>query len=137
MDLNFNWIEKKAKGRGDRNTDGFITIAVHRNGKFKDGSVAYQTVIVFHQKAISKFRLMGGDRLSIGFDKTAKLVALKRTTNENGYKVSKQGKSLRIQISFDHYPFLVHENIHIDNNSYFEQDGMFVLNLNKFEIKLK
>lgn len=135
MDLNFKWAEKRSKGRGEVEVDSIARLSVIKNGMSK-GKVKKALTIVFYDSMIKNMRLMAGDLIEIGFDKTARLVAVKRTTSDNGYKLSKMGKTLRTQIKENAYPF-IHESIYIKEDNFFEQDGIFVFNLNSFDVKIK
>ena len=136
MDLNFEWVERKRGGKGASN-DSFVAFSVTGNGKNKDGTTRSAFVINFYEKAIKKFRLIKGDRISIGFDKNAKLVAIKRVSGDGGYSISKMGNQLRVQIPFDAYPFVQHNRLYVDENGYFEESNIFIFNLSKFNLKLK
>ena len=137
MDLNFNWIEKSSKGRGKTTESTFVLLSVNRNGKDKKNNIVYAVVVTFYDKAISEFRIMNGDYVEIGFDKTAKLLAIKRTDERNGYKVGKVGKNLRTQFPISSYPFAHHESIVLEKSNLFEQDGMYIFNLSTFGLKEK
>ena len=137
MDLKFNWVEKKTSGRGRDTSDSFVGISTIRNGKNSKGHIRRAAVISFYEKAMKKLRFMKGDLVEVGFDKTARLMAIKRTTSSKGYTLSKMGKQIRFQIMEEMYPFIHDESIYLEEDHYFEQDGMFIFNLSTFGIKIK
>jgi len=135
MDLNFKWAEKQSRGRVPAQDGAIARISVNRNGTQK-GEERRSLNIVIYEKMIDITRLIAGDLVEIGFDKTARLIAVKRTKSDNGYKLSRMGKTLRTQISDTAYPF-IHETIYIKKEHFFEQEGMFIFNLNSFSVKIK
>jgi len=140
MDLMFEWVEKKESRGRKANEKSFVSFSVNKNGFNKDGEQRFAFAITLFKKAIEELRLIKGDRIEIGFDKTVGLIAIKRTTNKNGYMLSNSGsssKSLKVQIPYNRYPFLKHDSIYLDKNNYFEQDGMFIFNINTFGLKIK
>ena len=135
MDLNFKWAEKKSKGRVPAEDGAMLRLSVNKNGVQK-GEIRKSFYIVIFEDMVHKMRFIAGDLVEIGFDKTTRLIAIKRTKSDNGYKLSKMGKTLRVQISDTLYPY-IHETLYIKKEHFFEQDGMLIINLNTFNVKTK
>ena len=135
MDLNFKWAEKQSKGRTPVEDGAMLRLSINKNG-IQKGEIRKAFTVVFYEDMVSKMRFIAGDLVEIGFDKTTRLLAIKRTKSNNGYKLSKMGKTLRVQISDTLYPF-IHETLYIEKQHFFEQDGMLVINLNTFTVRMK
>lgn len=99
------WITPRKSGRA---TGGYyLTIAVSRSGQDKSGRTnPLQLCIRFSDQAIKDQRLMDGDRLLIGVDRTTKQVCFKRTTDiANSFKLtsskSTSTKVMTVQLATD------------------------------------
>ena len=93
------WNTPKRGGRAS--SSSFIAISVTSGGAGKLQSTN-QLVIRFGQIAVKDLRLIAGDRLVIGLDSVSKQVCFKRTTDNNGYKLTgKAGSSLSVQATIN------------------------------------
>ena len=94
------WNEPKRGGRAG--SSAYMAISVITSGNSKHASRLNQLVLRFGPDASKDLRMIIGDRLIIGIDKITKEVCFKRTTGNNGYKLTgKSGKSLTVQASMD------------------------------------
>jgi len=89
------------KRGGKAGSAAYIALSVTSAGKGA-AQRSNQLVIRFGTVAVKDLRLIAGDRLVIGLDSVSKQVCFKRTTDNNGYKVTgKPGASLTVQATMN------------------------------------
>ena len=98
-----DWIESNGRG-GRKATTRYVAIAVTTAGTNAKKDRPRSLAIRFGIDAQKSMRLIKGDRLLVGVDKTTKQICFKRVT-EGGYALSgpanRQTGVLRVQLSTD------------------------------------
>ena len=94
-------IEWHKPTRGKSSVGQYLTIGSQKSSTHQ----GVQIVLRFNQEACKDLRLIEGDRIVIGFDKTSKEVCFKRVADSTGYKLSgKTSKSLTVTATISGLP---------------------------------
>ena len=111
-----DWMESSGRG-GRKATTKYIAIAVTSSGANAKKGRPRALAIRFGIDAQKSMRLIKGDRLLVGIDKTTKQICFKRVT-EGGYALSgpenQKTGVLRVQLSTD---LLWHAAVDVDKTS--------------------
>lgn len=141
MDLNISWVEKKTQGSRNKNLkDALLSIGTVKSGKDKKGNIRYAANVSIYRKALNQFRLVKGDKISIGFDATAGLIVFKRTNENIGYTLTTNNNTesyLNFSFSAEEYPFALHSKIYIGKDDVIEENGLIIVDINSYGLKIK
>lgn len=105
----------------------YISASIVPCGEYK------QLILRFSKAAQSDMRFIKGDRLLIGFDEVTKQICFKRTTENNGHKLTggkKDGTVLHVQVTVKNKELV--KSTHFDKTNVIDESTHYAINAPMF-----